>query len=58
MDLIEESIQLSMSGKSFQPTQMNNNVHPSKVTQKQQQFYSSTSTTPTDIMDVTKACLY
>merc|ERR1712029_776094 len=57
MDLIEDSIKFSMSGMSFQPQgPMNNNV-PEKM-QKQQQFYSSTSTTPTDIMDVTKACVY
>jgi len=56
MDLIEDSIKFSMSGMSFQPQGMNNNV-PEKM-QKQQQFYSSTSTTPTDIMDVTKACVY
>lgn len=66
MDQIEVSITLSMSGMSFQPS--NNNAQHSvpklsvKTQQKQQEFtagaYPPASTTPTDVMDVSKACVY
>ena len=58
MDMIEDSIKSSMTGMSFQPNlpTQNNNM-PTQET-KQKQFYSSNSTTPTEIMDVSNACVY
>jgi len=55
MNEIEVSINLSMSGMSFQPT--NNNVPvPSKMSKVPQQQktdgYPQASTTPTDIMEI------
>lgn len=66
MNDIEVSINLSMSGMSFQPT--NNNV-PLKLAVKQQSNniqpqkqsdieYPPASTTPTDMLDAAKACVY
>ena len=59
MNEIEVSINLSMSGMSFQPNNNNNNnnVVPPKQ-QKQQQKQDYISTTPTDVMDIAKTCVY
>ena len=57
MNEIEVSINLSMSGMSFQPTN-NNNVPqvPSKMSKPPQQQktdgYPPASTTPTDVMEI------
>ena len=66
MNEIEVSINLSMSGMSFQPQNATNNNVPVKSVkapvpnQKTQtsDYYPATSTTPTDVMDVSKACVY
>lgn len=66
MEQIEVSITLSMSGMSFQPNNNNAAQHSAvpkviKTQQKQQEFtgaYPPASTTPTDVMDVSKACVY
>merc|ERR1711994_374313 len=48
---IEAFINSRMTDMSFQPK--NNNTLPKQI--KQSNFYSTASTTPTDIMDVSKA---
>lgn len=70
MNDIEVSINLSMSGMSFQPSNNNNSVlAPVKMSIKQQSnniqpttkggdFYPPASTTPTDMLDAAKACVY
>ena len=55
MNEIEVSINLSML--SFQST--NNNVPlKTKIQQPKTDCYPPASTTPTDLMDVSKACVY
>ena len=51
MEQIEAFINSRMTDMSFQPK--NNNTLPKQI--KQSNFYSTASTTPTDIMDVSKA---
>ena len=51
MEQIEGFLNSRMSNLSFQPK--NNNTLPKQM--KQSNFYSTASTTPTDIMDVSKA---
>ena len=51
MEQIEGFINSRMTDMSFQPK--NNNTLPKQM--KQSNFYSEASTTPTDIMDVSKS---